>query len=96
MITNTPINIYPRKAEVISRELFSFLRENILAPEVEVHPETELHTIGIDSFSLMELILFIERNFGLILPPESLTPENTATVNALSACCAMQLQSLDI
>ena len=92
---NTPTNTDPRKVKEISQKLCSFLRENILAPDVEVHPETELHAIGIDSFALMELVLFIERCYGLVLPPESLTPENIATVNALSACCARQLQIPD-
>lgn len=76
----------------IATSLCDFLRENILAPEVEVTPNTELSLIGIDSYSLMELILFIERRYGLILPVEMLTPENTATVYALGYCCNHLLQ----
>lgn len=71
----------------ISNQLCDFLQKNILAPEVEVTPETELTSIGVDSFSLMELVLFIERRFGLILPPESLTSENIASVKTLSNYC---------
>ena len=93
MTTNTSISTDSRKVEEISQQLCIFLSENILAQEVEVMPDTELHDIGVDSFSLMELILFIERNYGLVLSPESLTPENIATVHALSVCCARQLQS---
>ena len=74
-------------AEEISSALCSFIQQNILAPDVEVTSDTELAIIGVDSFSLMEIILFIERRFGLILPPESLTPENTASVSNLSLCC---------
>ena len=73
--------------ENISSQLCNFLQKNILAPEVEVTPKTELTTIGVDSFSLMELVLFIERQFGLILPPESLTAENIASVKTLSNYC---------
>ncbi len=73
--------------EEISSELCDFLQKNILAPEVALSPETELTTIGVDSFSLMELILFIERRFGLVLPPESLTAENIASVETLSNYC---------
>ncbi len=71
----------------ISSALCSFLQQNILAKDVEVSPDTELAILGVDSFSLMEIILFIERRFGLILPPESLTPENTTSVSNLSLCC---------
>lgn len=80
-------------AEEISSALCSFLQQNILAPDVEVTPDTELAIIGVDSFSLMEIILFIERHFGLILPPESLTPENTASVSNLSLCCVNSMTS---
>lgn len=90
-MTNTSINSGSGDDREISQKLCTFLRENILAPEVDVLPSTVLQSIGIDSFSLMELILFIERSYGLILPPDSLTPENIATVNALSICCAKQL-----
>jgi len=79
--------------EEISSTLCSFLQENILAPDVEVTPDTELSIIGVDSFSLMEIILFIERRFGLILPPESLTPENTSSVSNLSLCCINSMTS---
>ncbi|MEE9339967.1 MAG: acyl carrier protein [Methylococcaceae bacterium] len=73
--------------ENISSQLCDFLQKNILAPEVEVTAETELTTIGVDSFSLMELVLFIERRFGLILPPDSLTAENISSVKTLSNYC---------
>lgn len=81
--------------EDIANELCDFLHQNILAPEVEVTPETELAIVGVDSFSLMELVLFIERRFDLILPAESLTPENIASVKTLSTYCVSQLNHSD-
>lgn len=73
--------------EEISNQLCGFLRDNVLAGDVAVTSETELSQIGVDSFSLMELVLFIERSYGLELPAEALVPENIATVKALSTCC---------
>lgn len=73
--------------ETIAAALCDFLRDNVLAGEVVVTPETVLSQIGVDSFSLMELVLFIERRFGLELPAEALVPENIASVNSLSAYC---------
>lgn len=78
-------------AAEIENQLCDFLRENILAPDVAVTAETELVDIGVDSFSLMELVLFIERRFGLELAAEALTPENIASVGTLSAYCTAQL-----
>jgi len=74
--------------EEIASQLCVFLRENILASDIAVTPDTELSHIGVDSFSLMELVLFIERRFGLELPAEALVPENIASVRSLSAYCA--------
>lgn len=73
--------------EDIATRLCSFLRDNILADGLDINANTELSSIGVDSFSLMEVILFIERSFGVILPAESLTPENIASVQSLSQCC---------
>ncbi len=78
-------------AEEIAIRLCSYLSENILAQDIDVNKETELSTVGVDSFSLMEMILFVERSFGLVLPAESLTPENIASVGSLSAYCATLL-----
>lgn len=71
----------------IENQLCDFLRTNILADDIAVSPDTELSLLGVDSFSLMELVLFIERRFGLELPAEALTPDNIASVRTLSAYC---------
>ena len=81
---STPENL---SFEHIASHLCDLLERNILAPEVEVTRETALSSIGVDSFSLMELVLFIERRFDLILPPESLTAENIASVKTISTYC---------
>lgn len=75
----------------IATRLCSFLSDNILAEGFEVSSDTELSSIGVDSFSLMEVILFIERSLGIVLPAESLTPENIASVDSLSQCCSALL-----
>ena len=89
------VNSHAYQTEEIAIQLCVFLRDNVLAADVEVLPDTELSVIGVDSFSLMEMILFIERCYGLVLPPESLTPENIASVNTLSSYCATQLGRTD-
>jgi len=71
----------------IESQLCDFLHANILAGDVAVSADTELSLIGVDSFSLMELVLFIERCFGLELPADALTPDNIASVRTLSAYC---------
>lgn len=72
--------------EAAKKELCNYIAENILAGEVAVEPDTVLSDIGVDSFSIIEIILFIERKFGVSIPHESLTPENFVSVNALVEC----------
>jgi acyl carrier protein len=77
----------------LAAELGTFLRENILADGVEVSPATELAGIGVDSFSFMEIILFVERRYSYLMPAEELTPDNMATLGALSERLHALLQS---
>lgn len=77
--------------EEVASQLCDFLRDNVLAGDVVVSPDTELSHIGVDSFSLMELVLFIERRFGLELPAEALIPENIASARVLGAYCVSLL-----
>ena len=77
--------------EKVETALCDFLRANVLAGDVVVNPDTALAQLGVDSFSLMELVLFIERRFGLELPAEALIPENIANVRVLSTYCAALL-----
>ena len=58
----------------------------MLAEGVPVDGDTILADIGVDSFSLMEILLFLERSYGLVFPLEVLTPENIQTVSTLADC----------
>ena len=70
----------------IQGELCRFMGESILASGAPPGPDDSLAGLGVDSFSLMEIVLFIERRFGLVLPVGELTPENIASASALAAC----------
>lgn len=77
--------------ENICSELCTFLSENILSEDVQLDRNTELSNIGVDSFSLVEIILFIERKFGVVLPEEVLTPDNLLSVKTLATCLQTRL-----
>jgi len=83
----------PPDRQIICSELCQFISTNILAPGVEVNEDTILTHIGIDSFSVIEIILFIERKFGVVIPDEYLVPENLKSVSALAGCTLRQLQA---
>jgi acyl carrier protein len=71
--------------EEISGILKAYIQQSILADERTIDERTDLREAGIDSFSIVEIILFIETRFGVAIPDEKLLPENFANVYGLSA-----------
>lgn len=70
--------------DIIIQELKKYIETNILSEEVRITADSNLQQAGIDSFSTVEIILFIERRFGVMVPDEKLVPENFRTLKALS------------
>jgi len=69
---------------MIIGELKKYIEENILSGDVKIGADTNLQHAGIDSFSTVEIILFIERRFGVMIPDDKLVPDNFRTLQALS------------
>ena len=69
----------------IIAEIKKFIETNILATDIKIEADSNLQQAGIDSFSIVEIILFIERKFGVVITDEKLIPENFKTLNALAA-----------
>lgn len=70
----------------ISTELISFIKLNLVAASVEVTENTSFDSLGLDSFSIIEIVLFIERKFGVALPDKELTKQNMHSVESLTRC----------
>ena len=65
--------------------LKKFICTNIIAENVDIEPTTVLKDIGVDSFSIIEIVLFIERKFGKLIPDHLLVPETFSTLQSLAA-----------
>lgn len=63
----------------------------IVDKQVPVEPKTDFARLGIDSLSLIELVLFIERKFNVALPEEDLLPENFKSAETLAKCTLRHL-----
>lgn len=72
--------------ESISQTLVEFAKKNILAEGVEFNGSNVLSKSGVDSYSVVEIILFIERQYGVVIPDTMLIPENLSSINAIAAC----------
>jgi len=68
----------------IKSEIVTFLKNNILAEGIQISSNTILRDIGIDSYSIVEIVLFIERQYGFVVPDSYLKPENFESVDSIS------------
>jgi acyl carrier protein len=73
------------EATLIIEEIKKYLENNLLSADVNIDANTDLKQAGIDSFSTIEIILFIERKFGVAIPDDKLVPDNFKTLQALSS-----------
>lgn len=64
-----------------------FIDESFLEGQgSDLTADSPLLELGIiDSFSLVELVVFCERRFGVRIPDRLLTPEHVGTIEAISA-----------
>ena len=77
----------------ICESLCGFIQANLVANGVEVKGETSLTQLGLDSFSIIEIVLFVERQYGLTLPDEALSQENIQSASTLAKCVQQHLQA---
>lgn len=68
----------------LARDLYSFVRKRILVDGADFSLDTSLESVGIDSVSLLEILLYLERQFDIYIADEKLTPENISTIGKLA------------
>ena len=84
---NIAINVQNRVLSVVR----SVLQQNAIT--ADVHPESRLVDIGLDSMDMVALMLKVEAEFDLILPQFEITPENFRSVKAMERMILNQLGS---
>ncbi|MEO8068406.1 MAG: acyl carrier protein [Flavobacteriales bacterium] len=73
-------------AATLAMELCRYLQERVLDREVVCSPATPFTEIGLDSMSIIELVMYLERKHGIVLPDAALTPGNLSSAEALASC----------
>lgn len=67
-----------------SEQLTAFIVEQLLNYEQEITPQDELLVSGLlDSLAIVQLVEYIEAEFGVSIPPEDLRVENFASVDTI-------------
>ena len=74
--------------KIIAARLCEFVRTNFVVEGVDFNENGPLSEAGIDSFALVELVLFCERVLGVRVPDSQLTSANLASISSLASCIA--------
>ena len=64
--------------------LTRIVREDILDHDDPIAADTDLFEIGLDSMSIMQLLLVIEDEFGVVIDPADLSRENFRTCSSIA------------
>jgi acyl carrier protein len=80
--------IAQKDPKIIAEQLCQFARKNYVADGADFNEHSPLAKAGIDSFALVELLLYCERTFGVRVPDSHLTGSNLTSVATLANCVA--------
>ena len=70
--------------DLIEARLLDFLRSEIYDPSVPIETDTDLIAAGLDSFSLLKILIYIEKEFDLRIPDSEINEERMRSVKNLS------------
>lgn len=85
------LNLSGRKSNMLSedalrREAASFISGQLEIPFTGFSSNAELKGMGMDSFRIIELVLFLERKTGMTFPDSAYTPQNLKSVDSIVTC----------
>lgn len=66
-------------------KVLEFLRGGMFSAQFQVDENTDLIASGFDSMSLVSLLVFIEKTYGIWIPQNEITEENLKNPRALAA-----------
>jgi acyl carrier protein len=69
----------------VQARLLEFLRDGMFSVETHVAEETDLIASGFDSLSLVALLVFVEKTYGLWIPQSEITETNLKNTRSLAA-----------
>jgi acyl carrier protein len=77
----------------IQRTLRDFIRDNFYIPEgQQIDESASLRGLGIvDSTGVLEVILFLEKTFGIVVDDSEMLPENLDSLQALTSFVSRKL-----
>ncbi len=70
--------------------LMALISEQILEVESDFNAQSNLFDAGLDSMAIMQLLMLIEKEFGVRLPSSQLTKEHFSSAEDLARLIAAQ------
>jgi len=70
--------------EEVAAVLTAFINTSIMARGHPLQPDDDLELAGLDSMALLKVLLFIEAEFGFLIPDEDLVQENVRSPRTLA------------
>ena len=77
----------------IENEIRLFLKTEILDQSISFDYNLSFKNIGVDSLALIQIILFVERKFGIKIATEDLVPQNLESVKTLAVFTFNKLEN---
>ena len=74
----------------VQEKLISQIASILSVDRKKIKPEVPLHTLGVDSLSFVELLVFIEKEFSVKLMESGLLAEDFKTVSSLAKRISIQ------
>ncbi|HNW40010.1 MAG TPA: acyl carrier protein [Candidatus Omnitrophota bacterium] len=74
----------PLDTKQIEEKLIRQISAILSVDSQKIKPEVPLHTLGVDSLSFVELLVFIEKEFKIKLMTSGLQAEDFKTIRALA------------
>jgi len=76
----------PLTSEVneIRQDILVFMNNEIFDSSIHLEPDTNLFESGFDSFSLMKLLVFVEKKYNIHVPDEMITESNMQNITNFS------------
>lgn len=70
--------------QTLEQQLAALIQENVLPSAGDLQPDTNLFDAGLDSMAIMQLLLLVEDQYGVMPPESDLTRDNFATPQDLA------------
>jgi len=68
----------------IIKEISAFTKDNIVDANLVFDETSSFKELGVDSFSVIQIVLFIERTYNVSMTDKDLTADNLSSIKALA------------